>query len=239
MRKILAAVLACGCVFGAAHAGDRDDALAIIDQAIQAQGGADALAKARAAVRSGEGVQYRGDVKIPFTDELMLDLPDRWRISLNLDKKIQLTMAVSGGKGWEAQGGTVNDMGAERLKELREEMYVLWLETLTPLRKDGIDLAPIKDGGKTVGVKASSKGHTDVSLTFDPDTHLLAKVEYVAEQAGLKINKQELLSDYKEFDGVKLPTHLVETLGGKKLMELTSATYKFPSKPDDAAFAKP
>ena len=30
-----------------------------------------------------------------------------------------------------------------------------------------------------------------------------------------------------------------EFLQGKKVMELTSASYKFPSKPDEAVFAKP
>jgi hypothetical protein len=241
MRTILAAALASWCVLaaGTARAGDREDALALIDQAIQAHGGADALAKARTAVRSGEGIIYVGDAKTPFTNQETFDLPDRYRISVNLDNKAHLISAINGEKGWQAEEGTVNDLGAQRLKEMREELYIMWLQTLTPLKKDAFDLAPIKDAGKVVGVKASSKGHADVSLTFDPDTHLLVKVERVAEQAGLKLNKQDLFSDYKEFDGVKLPTRQVEMLSGKKFSELNSATYKFPSKPDDAAFARP
>ena len=98
MRKILAAALAFGCVFGAAHAGERDDALAIIDQAIQAQGGADALAKARTAVRSGEGALYVGGDKQSFTDEMALDLPDRWRDSIEIEKKLRVNIAISGDK---------------------------------------------------------------------------------------------------------------------------------------------
>ncbi len=245
MRTTLAALLAWGCVFGAtaARAGDRDDALAVIDQAIQAQGGASTLAKLPTAVRRGEGVLYQGDEKQPFTDEMTLDLPDRWRIALEINKQVRFSIAVTGDKGWEALGGKVEDVGPERLKELREAMYVLWLETLLPLRKDGFDLAPLPeakvDGQPAVGVQASSKDHPDVKLYFDKTTHLPVKVEWSAREAGLPHAKEVLLGDYKEFDGVKMPTHLIEMTDGKKVSELTSASYKFPSKADDAAFTKP
>lgn len=244
MRTILAPVV-CGLLLaaGAASANDRDDALAVIDQAIQAQGGADALAKVRTAVRSGEGVLYQGGTEVPFTDQMTLDLPERWRDSVEIDKKVQVAIAVNGDKGWQSSVGAVSDLGPERLKELREEIYVLWIQTLLPLKKDGFELAPMpeaKVGDRPAAVvKAASKGHADASLFFDKQTHLLLKVERVSEEAGLKLPKEYLLSDYKEFDGVKLPTHLTEMLAGKKASELKSASYKFPAKADDAAFAKP
>ncbi len=233
------------CLFSAsaARAGDREDALAIIDQAIQAQGGADALAKSRTAVRHGKGVVYQGDQEQAFTDEMTLDLPDRWQRSLQIGMDVRFNVAVAGDKGWHALGGKVEDLGPERLKELREELYVLWLETLLPLRGEGFDLAPlpeIKVNGKpAVGVQASSKGRPDVKLYFDRATHLLTKVEWSGQEAGQPHAKEHFLGDFKEFDGVKLPTHWVETIDGKKISELTSAEYKFPAKVDDAAFTKP
>ncbi len=245
MQKLLTAVLAMGCVFGssAVRGGDRDDDLAIIDQAIQAQGGADALAKLHTAVRRGEGVLYQGDDKLPFTDEMTFDLPDRWRFSVEIEKNTRIAYAVAGDKGWESIGGKADDLGAERLKELHGEIYVLWLETLLPLKKDGIDLTPLPEikvnGQPAVGVKGSSQGLADVNIYFDKGTHLLAKLEWTAREAGLPRAKEYLLGDYKEFDGVQMPTHLIETTDGKKSAELLSASYKFPSKADDAAFAKP
>ena len=241
MRSTLAAALACVLATTTIRAGDRDDALAIIDQAVQAQGGADALAKLRTAVRRGEGFLFQGDDKQPFTDEMTLDLPDRWRLSLDIDKQTRFTLAVAGDKGWEALGGKVEDIGPERLKEMREEIYVLWLQTLLPLRKDGFDLAPLPeakvDGQAVVGVKASSKDRPDVKLYFDKTTH--RRPGSSGAPGGAAAAKAYLLGDYPDFDGVKMPTHLVETTDGKKISELTSAVYKFPSKADDAAFTKP
>jgi hypothetical protein len=246
MRTILTAALTCACLFvtaAPAPAGDREDALAIIGQAVKAHGGADALAKVRTAVRAGEGVIIQGENKTPFTDELTLNLPDQWRDSVVIDKKVHFAIAVNGDKGWQAVSGNVTDVGPARFKELREEMYVLGLETLTPLQKTGFDLAPLPEvkiaDRPAVGVKVSSKGHADAKLYFDNQTHLLVKIERSAVEAGLKLDKEYLFGDYKDFDGVKLPTRQVELLEGKEVMELTSASYKFPSKPDEAAFTKP
>jgi hypothetical protein len=246
MRTILATAMMCGCLFvttAPVSAGDREDALAIIDRAVKAHGGADALAKVRTAVRAGEGVLFQGDTKTPFTDELMLNLPNQWRDSVVIDKKVHFAMAVNGEKGWQAVSGTVTEIGPARLKELREEIYILGLETLAPLQKPGFDLTPLPEikiaDRPAIGVKVSSKGHADAKLYFDNQTHLLMKIERSAQEAGLKLNKEYLFGDYKDFDGVKLPTRQVELLEGKEVMELTSASYKFPSKPDETVFAKP
>src|SRR6202011_4293737 len=95
------------------------------------------------------------------------------------------------------------------------------------------------NGQPAAGVKVASKGHADAKLYFDAATHLLVKIERTTREAGLSLDKEYLFGDHKDFDGVKLPTRLTETLEGKKASELTSASYKFPSKPDDAAFSKP
>ena len=242
MRTLLAAALVCGTAT-LGYAGDRDDALAIVEQAVKAHGGADALAKARTAVRDGEGVMYQAGKEVPFTDEMTWDLPDRWRDSVEIRKSVRFTIVVDGDKAWQAVAGPPSNVGAERLKELREEIYILWLETLTPLQKDGFELAPLPEikvnSQPAVGVKATSKGHADAKLYFDTHTHLLVKVERTSEEAGLKLDKEYLLSDHKDFDGVRLPTHVVEILDGKKASELTSASYKFLAKLDESVFAKP
>ena len=246
MRTILATVLTCGFLFAAMSptlAGEREDALAIIDQAVKAHGGADALAKVRTAVHAGQGTIFQGEMKIPFTDEVTLNLPNQWRDTVEIDKKGRFAIAVNGDKGWQSASGTVAEIGPDRFKELREEMYVLGLETLTPLQKAGYNLTPLPEikiaGQPAVGVKVSSKGHADAKLYFDGRTHLLVKIERDALEAGLKLDKQYLFGEFKDFDGVKLPTRQMELLEGKPVMELTSASYKFPSKPDQAAFTKP
>jgi hypothetical protein len=120
-------------------------------------------------------------------------------------------------------------MTPERLKELREDGYAKWLTTLLPLKKDSaFRLEPLSG---VAGVKVSRAGHADVKLYFDEKSHLLVKME---RQAG-----ETTYSAYRDFDGVKRPTRVVQTVGGKKFLEVTEVSYKFPRKVEEATFAKP
>jgi hypothetical protein len=246
MRTILGAALVLILVVGLTRAGERDDALAIIDQAIKAHGGEDALTRAQTAVRSSTGAIATGAGKdLPFKDEMTWKLPDRFRLTLDVGPdKTHLVTVVTPDKGWQMTGGQVTELSPERLEELREEGYVLWLATLAPLKKDaGFELAPLPEtkvsGQPAAGVKVAHKGHSDASLYFDKQSGLLVKIERHAREAGLTVDKEYVFSDYKDFDGIKLPTKQQELLNGKRFTELAGIAYKFPRSVEDSTFAKP
>jgi hypothetical protein len=232
---------------GGVRAGERETALAVIEQAIKAHGGEEGLVKAQRASLTGSGVLTLAGKELPFTAEVLSSLPDRLRVASNLEvepgKKSAVILAVNGDKGWISQFGSVTDLGKERFEELREEAYVQWLATLVPLRKDTFDLAPVPEikvnDKPAAGVKVSRKGHNDVKLYFDKASGLLVKIERRAREAGLQVDKEYVYSEHKAFDGVKLPTRQVEMLNGKTFTQLSSATYKFLDKVDAAAFDKP
>jgi hypothetical protein len=224
------------------RADDRADALAIVDDAIKAHGGADVLAKAQGFTRKGTGSLLPfGPPGLPFTDELTVSLPDRSRHAVEIDKKSRIVLVLNGDKGWRSEGGPADELGGVRLKEVADEVYVLWLTTLTPLKKDDVTLKPLPptkvDDKPAVGVSVSAKGRPDVKVYFNKDSHLLVKIEREALQGGQKVDKEYLYGDYKDVDGVKLPGKLTENVNGKKLTDIT-ASYKL-HKPDDATFGKP
>jgi hypothetical protein len=245
MRKMLALTLVWAGVFAPApglRADDRTDALAIVDAAIKAHGGADALAKAQNFTRTGLGTYSGfGDKDLPFTDEMIVSLPDRSRLVIDLDKKVKIVSVLNGDKAWESQGGPPEAVTAQRVREMSEEVYVMWLTTLTPLKKDGVVLKPLPekkvDTKPAVGVAVAAKGRPDVKMYFDKESHLLVKVERDALLAGQKLDKEYLYGDYKDVDGARLPGKLAEVVNGKKFIELKAA-YKL-GKPDDSAFNKP
>jgi len=230
----------------AVRADDREEALAVVDQAIKAHGGQDALAKARSVERESSGQMFVAGKAVPFTDTFTARFPDQLRLDLKASEggqKLQVLVVVNGDKGWQSTGGAAAELAAERVKELREDGFAYWLTTLVPLKKDdALTLAPLaeaKVNGKPArGVKVSRKGAGDVKLYFDKESHLLVKMERQAAEAGLSVAKEEVYSAHKEFDGVKLPTKIVQSLGGNKFIEITEAKYKFP-KLSDATFAKP
>lgn len=236
-------------LFGAERvaAGDRETALATIDQAIKAHGGEAALARSQTLSRSSTGTINLFDKSTPFKSEMTVQLPERFRWDFTVgegDQKLHVLFVVNGDRGWQSGGGAVTDIGKERLAEMREEAYVQWLTTLVPLKRDsGFELAPLAeskvDGQPAASVNAGRKGHADVKLYFDKKSGLLVKMERKAQEAGLTIDKEYLFSDHKNFDGVLLPVKTVELMNGKKFVEATGATYKLNANVDASVFAKP
>ncbi len=229
------------------RADDRDAALAVVSDAIKAHGGEEALAKLQTVVRKSAGQMTVAGKDVPFAEEHTAQLPARWRRDTEMRagmQKLRVLLVVNGDKGWQSAGGAVLEVGAERLHELREDGYAQWLTTLLPLKKDSaLQLAPLAEikvnGEPALGVKVSSKGRPDVKLFFDKKSHLLVKTERQAAEGGETVAREETFSGYKEFDGLKLPTKIVQTVGGKKFSDTTEAAYKFPAKAEEGTFTKP
>ena len=227
---------------GQVRADDRAKALTMLDGAIRAHGGEQALTRAQTVVLNVTGKLSLGG-EVPFTGETTFSLPGRARQILNLNKNGQVVMVLNGDRGWSTAGGMVGELGKDGLEKLREEVYVEWLATLVPLKKEGFELTLVPDktveGKPAAGIKVAHKGHGDVRLYFDKATGLLVQIERQSKEAGIPIPKEYVFGGYKDFDGVKLPTTRIERLEGKKIAEVTSTTYKFPTKVEDSTFGRP
>lgn len=242
MRTIVAIVLGMGVLTPAARgAGDREKALAVVEQAIKAHGGADALNKAQTRSRNGRG-ELTLSGNIAFKAEEIVSLPERCRTVLEATG-IRRVIVLNGAKGWMLTGGTTQELNKELLAELREEPYVWWLMTLTPLQKDDFELTPLPDakvnGDDASVIKVSHRGHVDVRMFFDKKTGLLVKIARRAKEAGIPLDKEYSYSDYKEYDGVKLPTKEITTVNGKKLSEVKFTDYQLLAKVEDKTFDRP
>ena len=249
MRRILVLMLAAGCWLDAPTAAPADDARAakaIVDDAIKAHGGPEKLAQTELMTRQAKGVASLGQ-ELPFTDEWVLQLPERWRWTFDVGapgQKARLVFVVNGDKGWQSTGGVTMDISKERLEELREEAYVMWLSTLLPFAKENrFSLATLPDalvdGRPAVGVKATHLGRPEVKLYFDKQNGLLVKIARRAKEASQPTDKEYLYSAYKGFEGTSLPTRYAELANGRKLMEATEMSYRFLRSVDDKTFARP
>jgi hypothetical protein len=250
MGKMLSLLLAGGCLLVASTATSADDisaAKAVVNEAIKAHGGREKLTKTEFMTRQARGVMSLLGQEVSFTDELVSQLPERLRWTLDAassGQKTRLLLVINGDKGWQSTGGTVMDISKERLEELREEAYVIWLSTLLPLLKDNrFSLAALPgaavDGRPASGILVSYKGRPDVKLYFDKETGLLVKIARRAKEAGLAIDKEYVYSAHKAFEGVQLPTKYVELANGKKFVEVAAISYTFLRSVDDGTFARP
>jgi hypothetical protein len=248
MRTLLAGPLAVLLLAASLPAAERDDALAVIADAVKAHGGADSLAKAQQMTRTSSGVLSALGKDTPFTDELLLSLPDRYNHTLFVGpgggNRPKVVVVLAKDKGWQQTGGMTMDLGADRVAELRGDIYLLWLTTLTPLQKDdGFTLAPLPDekvnGQPAAVIKVGRKGQSDVRLFFDKSSRLLVKADRRGREGGVEFPQEFFFSEHKDFDGASLPTKILEQRSGRKFTELSEVKYKMHTSVDDAKFGKP
>jgi hypothetical protein len=225
---------------------ERADALAVIEQAIQAHGGADRLARAQTMTRQAKGVIFVVNKPQRFTTKLLVAYPNRLRDQIVIEAdtaKINLTRVLNRDKGWDSSGGMTMDMSKEQVDELQQELYVLWLSTLVPLKDANFDLAFLGDSKidqrSVTGVKVSGVGRSPLKLYFDRETHLLTHIQRSQKIANLDVTKEYRFGEFKDFDGVKFPTQQVELLQGRKSTELVIQSVEIPASIDETTFAKP
>jgi hypothetical protein len=243
MRIVLGIVVVCGswAVAGPVRAGEAED---VVDQAIKAHGGTEALTRAQTAEITSSVTQYLGPKPITVKAVAARVLPDRWRSTCYHDDKVVAIFAVNGDRGWTSTPGPPADMAKDVLAETRDEGYTMWLTTLVPLKGNDITLKiaeeQIKvDGKETIAVLVTRKGWPKVLMYFDKKSHLLVKIARRAQEAGGKVNKEYFFTDFKKFDSAMMPTHEAVFIEGKKRTDETDRQYKFPKTIDENVFKRP
>jgi outer membrane lipoprotein-sorting protein len=250
MRRTLLPLL-CSCVLlGSARAAD-DDAKAILAKAIKAHGGEEKLAKFQA----GQS-KAKGKINLPvvgeseYTEETSFMLPDKFRSNLELDvngMKVKIITIANGDKISIDANGTEVPITDAIKKSLEEARYVMKVARLSNLLKDKAAeltaLGEVKVEGKpAVGVRVTSKGHKDISMYFDKETHLLAKMEYrsVDAQSGKEVTEERIVLEYQKKDdnGFVLPKKVLVKRDGEKFTEADVSEAKYLEKLDDSVFNK-
>lgn len=244
ISAILILLFSCG---STVPAGEKEEAQALLDNAIKAHGGPDKLAKASKMIRKGTGVLTAFGKDMPFTDDLQAVLPDLlyFRVEAgNAPNTAKLAFVINKDKGWQESGSLITDLPDERVKDLLEEAHVLEAMILLPLQNDKANqfslLADEKGSDPpAAGILIKNKAHTDLKIYFDKKSHLLVKIARRAREGGVDVDKEYLYSEHKEVDGVLMPFKIVEKINGRKYTELNASSFKFPESIDASVFKQP
>jgi hypothetical protein len=248
MAQIRYAILAFGVVAVAAPAARADDARAVVDKAIKAHGGADAISKFLGHTVQVKGTFHGMGQEIPFNGTITSQGRDRLKVELEVEaggQKFRIVNVVTPDKGWARFDKDTRELDKEELAEAHERGHAGWVATLAPLQDKSVTLATIGeveiDKKPAIGVKVSMKGHRDVDLYFDKQTGLLVKSETLVkdEGSGQEVTTETFYSDYKDVQGTKQAMKLVIKRDGKLYLDIDVTDYQLSEKLDDGVFAKP
>jgi hypothetical protein len=248
MKKF--ALSCCLLIFSASLLLAQDKARAIIEKAIQAQGGITNIAKLRTMQIEVEGtaVLSPGEPEIPVRLVDVWQMPDRYKTSAvfqTADGKVNQTQAIIGNKAWIELNGEVQDLPAEAVSEMKQQKYAEDLDRLGFIDEAGFQLSVMHsievNGKPAVGVGIKSKGHRHVTLYFDIDSGLLVKREQTLldPSLGKEVLQEVIFSDYREQDGLKHYRQILALRDGKKMVQAKVTKLLFFDKLDDKVFAKP
>lgn len=214
------------------------EAVKIVDAALKAHGGLDALKqKTSASVVEAKG-KYYGQ---PYTSKTHWKAPDKMLMDI---VSMKATMGYIGKTCWTKLHEVVLDCQGEESKVAQELLITAHWSTLYPLKEKGVSLQLAKtakvNGQETEGVTAAKAGvGIKVTLSFYKKTHLLAAISYRGHWSG---GKQGLLTTlilgYKKVDGLQLPAKSLMSFNGKIIIE-EEVTKLSLGKVDDKVFVRP
>ncbi|MGE3805072.1 MAG: hypothetical protein AB7K24_10410 [Gemmataceae bacterium] len=221
---------------------DADKTRAVIDKALKAMGGEAKLEKFKAQTWKEKGTYYGMGDGLPYTGTYAIQWPYQFKMEIT----DVFTTVLNGDKGWIKSMGETMEMTKEQVAEQRENQYAGWVTTLAPLKDKAYQLSLLKESKvgdrPAVGIKVAHKDHRDVSLFFDKESGLLIKSEFRTksqEQGGKEVLQEMYYSDYKEVEGIKIPSKIKILRDGKKFVEAENTDIKPMGKLPDSVFGKP
>ena len=256
-------VLAALC--SATKADERAGARAIVDEAIIAHGGESALAKWPIVTANTMGT-FHGYERTPvffFKSENTSRAPDQWRQILDGElkgQKFRIANVLDGKGGWVAMEGNGKEETREftpaELEDRREDAYVNWICTLLPLKRPDFTLTlageerfsevtwhkfvPYEVLLPAIGVQVTCKGHRDVTLFFDKESHLLVKTETRSRAGTPAEGKVEtILRRHKLIEGVQRPMMMMTFHDSKPLWTHWVMEYRVAEAASADLFEKP
>ena len=250
MRKIRACLLALCCLSALSIRALGQSPREIIDKSIKAMWGQDKLGKLRSFQVTQKGTMDEMGNIITGTSETYIKLADELK---DIQCKRGMELNVNGIKQTQVQimnkdkitvsmNGVAVPLSDAMRQEIKQQMHAEFVSSLLPLKDKRYTLSALPEAvvhdHPAVGVKVSTEGYRDVSLYFDKETGLPVKRAYRATDP--RSNQECLMetycSDYKEFEGVKMPARERVERDGKRFLETELVAVKRVDRFDDKVF---
>ena len=248
MSRVLTLLAPLALVLAPASARAADEPKDILAKAIKAHGGEELLTKNKAAQIKTKGKITLGGAEIEFTQEVSYMSPDKLRESMELTvggMTFNTLTLVNGDKMVLEVNGKEMEVPDQAKAALKDVGHILAIGQLVPLKDKKYELSLIGEdkveGKKVVGIRVSAKDQKDVSVYFDKETWLLAKMEHRGTEpaTGKEVNEERIITEYgKSKSGVPQPKKMVVKHDGKQFLEAEVVEITNLEKLDDSVFKK-
>jgi hypothetical protein len=248
MRWHLGAVLALAALLCPPSPARADDAAGIVDKAIKAAGGEARLSKIAVVSVKSKGVITINGEENPVETRLIFQGLDRVRSEFEGTfggNDVKGITVINGDKGWRKFGDNSMELTGDQLAAAKRVSQLSILTALLlPLKGKDYKLETAGEekigNSPAVGVKVTTPDGKDFTLFFDKESGLPSKlIAKVPAFMGEETVQQTIMTNYKEFDGIKRATKMEITRDGQPFSTQETSEVKFMDKADPGTFDEP
>ncbi len=229
------------------RAEDETQPSVIVEKAIKALGGEDAMARLQAVTWKAEGTIHGPGVDLSITEEGAAQSAHQYRVDVTQEangSRFSSLTVLNGDRGWLTSFGRTVDLPKDvRDRLIRERFAHRLVEAPVLLKDKQLTLAPLGEvrvGDRAaVGIRVSRATAPDIHLFFDKQTGLPVKREMHVQEAGQDVVNEYLYGEYREYEGLKRFTKMTWKKDGKIFAEQEWTEIKLLERLDESLFDKP
>jgi zinc protease len=215
---------------------------ALLEAARKAMGGA-ALMAVKDYTVSGTATVSTPQGDIPLQVETTFSLSGKMLNKMTTPMG-DMVQAYDGTVGWMSAGGQTREIPASQSGDFTNGLFRNSISLLQHFEDAGYTVQALGqvevDGKPAEGVAVSDPARKlQCKVYIDPATGLIVRKDFTASVMGPPAASEEVYSDYRDADGVKIPYKTVLSQGGKKKIDQDVANVKINPGVADTAYQKP
>jgi hypothetical protein len=247
MRITFGFLVMMACVAAGLSQDAKTDPKLIVQRAITAHGGEEALKAYTKTSSKGKGTMTVYGLEMPFTSEVTFVAPDKLRMEMNAEvggQKMAMLQIMNGDKFLQTTNGKKTPIGDVEKKELVQAAMMQDIATLVPLLSGKYTLKLEKD--EKIGeddmtvISVEARDFRTVKCSFDKKTGYLIRTSRKGFAPGDKGPREVLeetqLSDFKKVENVMIAGKMIATHDGKPFMTMTLSEGKVLKTVDEKLF---
>ena len=94
-------------------------------------------------------------------------------------------------------------------------------------------------GKPTAIVLAKQPSGKMLSIFISEETHYIVKMNFSESEQGVVVNKETLLGDYRDVEGVKIPHHIQQNVEGELFTETRISSVTLNAELEASLFQEP
>ena len=213
----------------------------VIAMAVDAHGGLEKLQAVKNIVVEGRTAANSPMGPMNLDVKIYQVYPNKLRQDIKMPQG-EMSVAFDGTSGFAMTPMGPQPLPPEMTASLKDGIFrePVWL--LVNLMQDGsVQYTGTEEvmGKPTAIVLVKQPSGEMLKVFISEETHYIVKMEFRETEQGVTLNKESLMDDYRDVDGVKIPYHLVQNVEGEQFTETHISSVTINAELEESLFQEP